>query len=152
MRFGVSMDRELVRLLDRMTQASGYANRSETLRALVRQEATRQTPVRDRTESSESAGRDGAQEDVCGSVTGIVSFIYRRGIPLREVPVSSLQILSNLKLHLRPQLVLTVIVLQGDREDVYSWGQQVIRQRNVMGDISIVASQTVLEVMEGGDG
>lgn len=178
-RFGVSMDRELVRLLDELTSGGGYANRSETLRALVRREATRLVdpgipgvnpgdgafgnpgdgaldgapagaPTKVSEAPSTSSGAGGGS-----LVTGIVSVVYRRGNALREVPIAphpSLQILSNLKLHLNPHMILTVIVLQGIKEDVYRWGQQVIRQRNVLGDISIVASEPVLEVMGGGNG
>lgn len=170
-RFGVSMDRELVRLLDDLTSGGGYANRSETLRALVRREATRLVdpgipgvnpgdgaldgapagaPTKVSEAPSTSSGAGGGS-----LVTGIVSVVYRRGNALREVPIAphpSLQILSNLKLHLNPHMILTVIVLQGIKEDVYRWGQQVIRQRNVLGDISIVASEPVLEVMGGGNG
>jgi len=42
-RFGVSMDRDLLVTLDRIIEHRGYANRSEAIRDLIRAEQVRQT-------------------------------------------------------------------------------------------------------------
>ena len=70
-RFGVSMDRELAGMLDRLTDSAGYPNRSEAIRSLVRQELI----------------RTGGEEDD-REVAGVITLIYRYGTRLAPAPIA----------------------------------------------------------------
>jgi CopG family transcriptional regulator, nickel-responsive regulator len=137
-RFGVSMEEELVQLLDELADREGYDNRSEALRSLVRKELAR-----------DSGPGDDRQ------VAGIVSLLYPYGRRLVDAPVAaypSLQITANLQLHLQGNVTLKILVIQGTGAEVHAWARRVVSQRGVLGELSVVATEEVYTALAGGGG
>ena len=133
LRFGVSMERELVEKLDERAARDGYANRSEALRALIRKEL-----VRD------------AQPEDDREVAGIITLLYPYGRRMAECPVSpfpSLTIASNLQLHLHGDICLKLLVVRGAAPDVHGWARTVTTQRGVLGELKVVATEDVYSVL-----
>lgn len=125
-RFGVSMDSDLVDLLDEMTQQKGHPNRSETLRGLVRQELVNETT------------QEGEHE-----VLGTVTLLYQKDTSLCRVSVEdfpSVKITANLKLHADQDICVKVIVVQGKADEVQAWAQKLLSCRNVIGKLNIAAT------------
>ncbi len=134
-RFGVSMEEELVQLLDELADREGYDNRSEALRSLVRKELAR-----------ESGPGDDRQ------VAGIVTLLYPYGRKLIDAPIagySSLQITANLQLHLQGNVTLKILVIQGAGTEVHAWARRVVSQRGVLGELSVVATEEVYAALTG---
>ena len=132
-RFGVSMEEDLVEMLDEITQREGYANRSETIRALIRKELVRSV-----------------QEDDNREVSGIVTLIYQYGHTRKQVSMNgypTLHITANLQVHLQHHVCQKVITLQGSARDVIGWSRQVISQRGVVGDLTIMATEDIYELL-----
>lgn len=127
MRFGVSMEEELVTLLDDLVDREQYANRSEALRSLVRDKLAR---------------GEGREDD--RPVAGIVTLIYPWNRTLIRAPVApfpSIRIFSNLQLHLQDDICLKVLVVQGKSGEVRQWARPVVAQKGVVGSISVVATE-----------
>ena len=130
-RFGVSMEHDLVALLDRLVERQGYANRSEALRAMVRKELAHS--------SEEGDDRE---------VAGIVSLIYPTGTVLKRRPTDgypSISISANLQLHLKDNVCLKTIVVQGRASEVRLWAGELVSQRGVLGELKLVASEELFE-------
>lgn len=130
-RFGVSMEEELVEMLDRIIEREGYANRSEALRSLVRKELVRTAP-----------------EDDSREIAGIVTLIYRYGHKRKEAPTEaypSLKITANLQVHLQDDICQKIITLQGSSRDVTSWARSVISQKGVVGGLTIAATEEIYD-------
>lgn len=131
-RFGVSMEEELVTLLDGLVQREGFTNRSEALRALVRHRVA----------------RDGHPQDderiATRRVAGIVTLVYPYSRTLVRAPVApfpSLTISANLQLHLEGPLCIKMMVVQGTDGEVREWARPVVSQKGVMGSLSLVATE-----------
>ncbi len=126
-RFGVSMEKPLVEMLDRLTVAEGYSNRSETIRSLVRQEVIRSGREKDRQQ-----------------VAGVVTLVYRYGTRLRRVSTTgyrSLRVAANMQLHLDDEICLKLLILTGDGSELHAWASNLIGQRGVVGKLSITATE-----------
>ena len=126
-RFGVSMDSDLVELLDRRTIEAGQKNRSETLRGLVRQELV------------ETGSRDSDRE-----VIGTVTLLYHYETRLPRVTISSfpsLQITANIQLHAEKEICIKVLVVKGKGNEVHTWAQKLLSSKNVIGKLSISATE-----------
>lgn len=126
-RFGVSMEEELVALLDDLVDREHYANRSEALRSLVRDKLVR--------------AEDGEDDR---PVAGIVTLIYPHSRTLVRAPIApfpSLRISANLQLHLQDDICLKVLVVQGNQSEVRQWARPVVAQKGVVGSISAVATE-----------
>ena len=126
-RFGVSMEKPLVEMLDRLTVAEGYSNRSETIRSLVRQEVIR-------------SGREKDGQEVAG----VVTLVYRYGTRLRRVSTAgyrSLRVAANMQLHLDDKICLKLLILTGDGGELHAWASNLIGQRGVVGKLSITATE-----------
>jgi len=126
-RFGVSMDSDLVELLDRLTQEGGYKNRSETLRSLVRQKLV------------ETGSQDSDRE-----VIGTVTLLYHYETRLPRVAVStypSVKITANIQLHAEQKICIKVLVVKGKGKEVHAWAQKLLSCNNVIGELSITATQ-----------
>ncbi len=133
-RFGVSMDSDLVELLDRFADVEGHANRSEALRSLVRGELTRGLAVEDRND-----------------VIGIVTLIYRTGKRLPNVPVAdypTLRISANLQLHVERESCIKLIVVQGSAGDVRAWSSRLTGRPGVIGRLTICATDELLQELK----
>jgi len=125
-RFGVSMDSDLVALLDKMTRENGHPNRSETLRALVRQELV-----------SMHSGEE--EHEVIGTLT----LLYHFGTRLPRVAVTSfpsVRITSNLQLHADREICVKVLIVQGKGKEVHAWAQKLLSSRKVLGKLTIAAT------------
>jgi len=130
-RFGVSMDRELVRMLDELTEIHAHPNRSETIRALVRQQMLTETPQTGDTE-----------------VTAVISLIYHYSTSLVRVPLSeypSLRLTTNLQMHLERDIVIKILIVRGTYVDVDAWAKRVTGQKHVVGRINIAATDRVYD-------
>lgn len=125
-RFGVSMDSDLVDLLDAMSREKGYGNRSEALRDLVRQEL-----VNDFVHEGDS------------EVIGTVTLLYPRESSLARVSIEdypSVSISANLKMHADREICVKVIVVQGKGREVQAWARKLLSSRHVMGRLNIAAT------------
>jgi CopG family nickel-responsive transcriptional regulator len=130
-RFGVSMDKELVDLLDSITQTEGYANRSETIRSLVRQELI----------------KTGAEEDT-KEVTAVISLIFHYSTSLARIPIDrfpSLRIITNLQQHLQKEIVIKILVVTGESGQVRAWSQELIGQKHVIGRVNLAATEDLFQ-------
>ncbi len=134
-RFGVSMEKSLVEVLDRLSTEQGYGNRSQMLRSLVRQEVV----------------RSGAAADD-GEVAGVLTLVYRYGTRLRRVSTddyATLRIVANTQLHLDDAVCLKVMILTGTGGEVRSWAKPLITQRGVVGKLNISATEELYRELSG---
>jgi CopG family transcriptional regulator, nickel-responsive regulator len=125
-RFGVSMDNNLVELLDKLAIRGGHSNRSETLRELVRKELI--------DESSMTEERE---------VVGTVVLIFHVGTRLPRAPVAaypSVRITTNIQTHVDVDICVKVLVVHGRGDEVRSWARKLISHRNVIGRLHIAAT------------
>lgn len=125
-RFGVSMDSDLVDLLDSLTAQRGHKNRSETLRGLVRQEIIK------------GNSRNSNQE-----VIGIVTLLYHVDTRLPRVSVSpypSVEITANIQLHAEKEIFIKVLVVKGKGEEVHAWADKLLSSPKVIGKLTISAT------------
>ena len=126
-RFGVSMDSELVDLLDKLTTAEGHENRSETIRSLVRKEIT-------------ETGSTDAEHEVIGTVT--LLYHYQTRIPrvlINDYP--SVRINSNIQLHAEDEICIKVIVVKGKGAEVQAWARKLLSSKKIIGKLSITATE-----------
>ena len=126
-RFGVSMDSDLVELLDKFTLSEGHENRSETIRTLVRQELV----------SSRSKDSD---HDVIGTVT----LLYNYETSLPRVPVKSfpsVRIIANLQFHAETEICIKVLVVKGKGAEVHAWARKLLSGKKIIGKLTITATR-----------
>ncbi|TVR05834.1 MAG: ribbon-helix-helix protein, CopG family [Spirochaetaceae bacterium] len=138
-RFGVSMEQELVDHLDALVQQRGYANRSEALRAMVRRELAHET-------SDGTVPGDHERE-----IAALISLVYPYGFTLKRCPTDpypSLEITANLQLHLRGNVCLKLLVVQGRSGEVRAWARELTAQKGVTANYQEVASQEIYEVLD----
>ena len=132
-RFGVSMDSDLVELLDKMTREKGHPNRSETLRGLVRQELV-----------NTYAGDE--EHQVIGTLT--LLYHYQSGLPRVSVDsFPSVRITANLQLHADKEVCVKVLIVQGKGKEVHAWGEKLLSSRKVIGDLTIAATDELQKVL-----
>lgn len=125
-RFGVSMDRALVELLDGLSAELGHENRSETIRGLVRQRLVESGSL---------------QED--RDVVGTVTLAYRYGTRLPRVPVRdypSVRITTNIQVHVEGDVCVKVLVVKGKAPEVRAWSKKLLASRNVIGQLNLAAT------------
>lgn len=132
-RFGVSMDSDLVELLDKMTRERGHPNRSETLRGLVRQEL-----------ANTYSGDE--EHEVIGTLT--LLYHYKTSLPRVSVePFPSVKITGNLQLHADSEVCVKVLVVQGKGTEVHAWAEKLLSSRRVIGDLTIAATEELKKVL-----
>jgi CopG family nickel-responsive transcriptional regulator len=122
-RFGVSMESELVKQLDELTEKCHWPNRSETIRSLVR----------DRLALEQSKD---SNSNVVATIS--VLFDYKTKLdrnPIKEYP--SLKIITNLQTHVSDNLVIKVLIVTGKSGEVESWSDKILGLKGIVGDISI---------------
>jgi len=130
-RFGVSMEREIVSLLDEITEKHEHPNRSEAIRALVRQQMLEEQSLEPDTE-----------------VTTVISLIYHYTTQLLRVPLkdfSSLKLTTNLQMHLDEDIIFKMLVVTGTYEEVTIWANRVTGQKHVVGRMHIAATERLFE-------
>lgn len=168
-RFGVSMDQSLVELLDRFIEEEKLPNRSEALRMMVRKELTRGEELEPSTDQQGSIAPKSQSPKaselrsknsllpIPGTIStqnqpqdqgaqAIVSLVYPAGQKLKQVSISmypSLSIQSNLKLHLTPEVILSILVVKGSANEIHSWAREFQQQKSVMLDVSLFSLETI---------
>ena len=130
-RFGVSMDRELVESLDRIVEIDHYPNRSEAIRGLVRQELL----------------RHGEIDPQC-DVIAIVQLIFHYSVSISRNPIDrypSLRIITNLQQHIQKEICMKILVVSGKYDEVRSWAHELSNQRQVIGNVTIAATDNLVK-------
>lgn len=119
-RFGVSLDPDLLGQFDAMIQSEGYTNRSEAIRDLIRERLVRQ-----------EWQKDDAQ------VAGTVSLVYDHhelDLPRRLTEVQHDHhnlIISTVHVHLDHHNCLEVLVLKGEAARVRVLGEKLLSTRGI---------------------
>ena len=128
-RFGVSMDKELVAMLDEYTHSYHFPNRSHTIRHMIHEHL------------SELKNED-------DEVTAVITLIYKSGTTLERVPIapySSINLLTNLQSHIKENIVLKILVVHGKVKEIKKWAFEVMKSPHVVGKISIIAPDSMVE-------
>jgi CopG family nickel-responsive transcriptional regulator len=127
-RITISLDDETARTLDAHVAQRGYGSRSEAVRDLVREAASRR-----------EVGAGGQ------SCIGILSYLFdheRRDLTRKLVDTHHHHHavnLSTLHLHLDARLCLEVVVLQGSAAELHEVADQVSAERGVrLGDLRLI--------------
>jgi CopG family nickel-responsive transcriptional regulator len=100
-RFGVSMENELLEKFDRLIQQKGYTNRSEAIRDMIREKFVEEAIEKDK---------------VC---FGIFSFVYNHNKRELEEKLTDIQhehfdkIISTTHIHIDRDYCLEVVVMKG---------------------------------------
>ncbi len=119
-RFGVSLDEKLLRQFDRLIVRKGYANRSEAIRDLIRENL-----VREQWELG--------TEEAVGTITLVYDHDTRdladRLTDLQHAHYES--IVSTLHVHLDPHHCLEVLVLRGTAQTLKEIADRLIGTRGV---------------------
>lgn len=119
-RFGVSMNRHLLKRFDRYARERGYANRSEALRDLIRRQLV---------EASWAAGD--------GQVAGAVVLVYdhhRSGVPeaLTELQHRHLGVIvAATHVHLDESRCLEVVILRGQAAEARAVAERLLTVRGL---------------------
>lgn len=123
-RFGVSMPAPLVRELDAWRRRSGYTNRSEAVRDLVRDALVE--------------ARWSEESDPEADVAGVVTIVYSHHTRRLSDHLIDLQheghgtALATLHIHLTHEHCLEVIVLRGKRDEVTHMADHLISAKGVL--------------------
>ncbi len=118
-RFGVSVDEELLRKFDQLTVERGYANRSEALRDLMRDALVQQQ----------------WQEDE--EVVGVVTLLYDHHARNLEAQLTDIQhehhkqILSTMHIHLDHDHCLEIVAVRGTGRQIEELATKLIGMRGV---------------------
>jgi len=118
-RFGVSLEDELLRRFDKTLRASGYKNRSKAISDLVREKLI------------EKEWEEG------GEVVGVISMLYDHHQRELSRKLTSLQhehyrtILSSQHIHLDRHLCLEVVVARGEADEVRKLADLIAASRGV---------------------
>ena len=119
-RFGVSADARLLESFDRIIKAKGYANRSEALRDLMRDQLV-----------------DAAWSDNDRIVVGTVTIVYDHEASELAQRLTDLQhhshdqIISSLHVHLDERYCLEVLIIRGKGRDVKDLAEKLIGTKGV---------------------
>ncbi len=120
LRFGVSLETELLRDFDRLLKFKGYASRSEAIRDLIRDYLAAE------------AWRAGK-----GEAVGTVTLIYDHHVPDLQERLTAAQhdaaplIVSSLHIHLDRHRCLEILVVKGNAAKVRALGDRLIGARGV---------------------
>jgi len=119
-RFGVSMDRDLLTALDALIERRGYANRSEAIRDFIRAEQVRQS-----------------WEDRTGPAVATLTLIYDHHVREAGERLTDLQhdhedvVHSTMHIHLTHRMCLEVIVMRGEPARIQRLADRLISARGV---------------------
>jgi len=120
LRFGVSVDKELLEVFDKVMKEKGYDNRSEYLRDLMRREVVDQT-------------WDAEEKEVIG----VAVYVYEHD--KREVSDRILEhahshhdiVISTLHIHMDKKNCLEICVLRGKAGLVRRVGERIVAEKGV---------------------
>lgn len=119
-RFGVSADARLLESFDRIIRAKGYANRSEALRDLMRDQLV-----------------DAAWSENSKIVVGTLTIVYDHEASELTQRLTDLQhhshdqIISSLHVHLDEHFCLEVLIIRGKGKDVKELADKLIGTKGV---------------------
>jgi len=119
-RFGVSIPDELLSRLDRLVEKKGYANRSEAIRDLVRNQLV-----------------DNEWADLKGEVVGTITLVYSHHIHELSDKLTDLQhryhqnIITTNHIHLDQHNCLEVLVVRGNSKRVKEVADHLIATKGV---------------------
>ena len=128
-RFGVSLEDNLLRSFDRSIADSGYTNRSEAIRDLIRDHLIQK--------------KAGMGE---GEVVGVITLVYdhrthRLGDILADMQhKADVAINASLHIHLDEHNCLEVVVIRGEAEKVHAVAGRLIATRGVENGKLVVTS------------
>lgn len=118
-RFGMSLDSELLDRFDKWMEKKGYKNRSEALRDLMRD-----TLVKEEWESDEE-------------IVGTITLVYDHHVRELSDRLTDIQhdhaeaVLSTMHIHLDHENCLEVIVVRGSASEVQKFADNLISARGV---------------------
>ncbi len=118
-RFGMSLDSELLERFDKLMEKKGYKNRSEALRDLMRD-----ILVREEWESNEE-------------IVGTITLVYDHHVRELSDRLTDIQhdhaesVLSTMHIHLDHENCLEVIVVRGSASEVQKFADNLISARGV---------------------
>lgn len=134
-RFGISLDRALLRKFDGLIEAKGQANRSEAIRDLIRDTLVRREWETARTET-----------------VGAITIVYSHDKRELTDTLTDLQhryydsIISSLHVHLDEHNCLEVIVVRGKGKDIQAIADRLIGTKGVKhGTLSLTTTGKHLE-------
>ena len=119
-RFGVSMDRDLLTALDALIERRGYANRSEAIRDFIRAEQVRES-----------------WEDRTGTAVTTLTLVYDHHVREAGDRLTDLQhdhgdlVRSSMHVHLTHRMCLEVIVMSGEPARIQRLADRLISARGV---------------------
>jgi CopG family transcriptional regulator, nickel-responsive regulator len=129
-RFGMSLEADLLAAFDERNRRKGYANRSEAIRDLIRG-----TLVQD----DSAAGK--------GEMVGVLSIVYdhhQMELPKKLTHAQHdhhKMVIATVHVHLDHDNCLEILILQGKAKPVQAFAEQMISTRGVKhGDFSIMGS------------
>jgi CopG family nickel-responsive transcriptional regulator len=120
-RFGVSMEKDLLKQFDYSIEKKGYPNRSEAFRDLVRQ-----------------CLLEKIEYDPTTSSIGVISFVYEhehKDISRRLVNIGHSmlgEIISSLHIHIDAHQCMEVIVAKGTAEELKRLSDQILASKGVL--------------------
>ncbi|MBN2378865.1 nickel-responsive transcriptional regulator NikR [candidate division WOR-3 bacterium] len=129
-RFGVSMEKELLAEFDYSIESKGYANRSEALRDLVRK-----------------CLLENKEEDPSTPAVGVIAYTYnheRRELQRRLTQIGHSRlgkIISSMHIHLDEILCLEVVVAKGTIEELRELSNLILSNRGVLYGDLILSTQ-----------
>ncbi len=125
-RFGVSMDSDLVELLDRLTREGNHDNRSETLRTLVRNEII-------------AKGIEDDDREVIGTMT--LLYHHKTRLPRVSIaPYPSVSIKANFLFHVEGEICAKILIIKGTGREVQAWARKLLNSTNIIGKLSFTAT------------
>ena len=134
-RFGISLDRVLLRKFDGLIEAKGHANRSEAIRDLIRDALVRREWETARTET-----------------VGAITIVYSHDKRELTDTLTDLQhryydsIISSLHVHLDEHNCLEVIVVRGKGKDIQAIADRLIGTKGVKhGTLSLTTTGKHIE-------
>jgi CopG family nickel-responsive transcriptional regulator len=120
MRFGISIDQELLEQFDRRIARKGYENRSEAIRDLIRADLVAEE-----------------WEHAAGEVVGTISLVYDHHLRQLSKRLTSFQhahfhaILSSLHVHLDEDNCLEVLIVKGTEPEVRTLAERLIATKGI---------------------
>jgi len=130
-RFGVSLDRDLLKKFDRLVESKGYSNRSEAIRDLIR----------------DSLVREHVAEG--GEAAGTITLIYSHDTRELTDTLTDIQhkyhnmVVSSMHIHLDGHNCLEVLVVRGKAGTIQKVADRLIGTKGVKhGKLSLTATGT----------
>lgn len=120
-RFGVAMEAPLLHQFDHLIKISGYRNRSEALRDLVRERLVRQE-----------------WDQMAGDQLGTLTLIYNHHTPNLSERINTIQhrhrplVISTMHIHLENDFCLEVMAVRGDSVEIRKFSDYLTSLKGVI--------------------